>query len=154
MDGPLATAEELSAESVDPFPEFQLWLHRIPFLSPERSALIVERLRRYAVRSDNGKCIEWGGARKSPEYGNYGKLNFRMSGGRHCQEYVHRLSWFLKTGREIPEGYEVSHGCDNPPCFNPECIESELRRVNRQRSGWNTQRKRRQRMAVEEEAAA
>lgn len=152
MDGPLATAGELVVDLADPFPEFERWRHRIPFLSPGKSALIVERLRRYAVRSANGRCIEWGGARKGAEYGNYGKLNFRLH-GRHCQEYVHRLSWYLMTGRDIPEGYEVSHGCDNPPCFNPECIEAELRRKNRQKSAYNTHRKRAE-QAQDERVAA
>jgi len=137
MDGPLATAEELA----DPFPEFRLWRHRIPFLSPGKTALIVERLQRFAVRGANGRCIEWEGARQNC---NYGKLNFRLH-GRHCQEYVHRLSWFLKTGKDIPEGMEVSHACDNPPCFNPECLKNELRRKNRARAAENTNRKKAER---------
>lgn len=86
-----------------------------------------------------------GGARKAEKYGNYGKLNFRLSGGRHCQEYVHRLSWYLKAGKDLPFYMEVAHSCDNPPCFNPEHVEAQRRRDNRAKSGHNTQRKMRER---------
>lgn len=137
LDDPLI----ITLDELEPFPEFRLWTKKIPFLSPERTALIVERLKRHAVRSSNGRgCIEWAGARKAEEYGNYGKLNFRLW-GRHCQEYVHRLSWYLKTGKDIPFYMEVAHSCNNPPCFNPEHVDAERRRFNREKSAINTNAK-------------
>jgi len=33
--------------------------------------------------------------------------------------YVHRVAWELTSG-PIPDGMQVLHACDNPPCFNPE----------------------------------
>jgi len=154
FDAPLMTADELARELADPFPEFGLWTKKIPFLSPERTARIVERLKRHAVRSTNGKgCIEWAAARKAIEYGDYGKLNFRLSGGRHCQEYVHRLSWFLKTGKDLPDWMEVAHSCDNAPCFNPEHVEAQRRLANRRKSAENTNRKRRGCAAASQAAA-
>lgn len=31
---------------------------------------------------------------------------------------AHRVAWFLMNG-EIPDGMQVLHKCDNPPCCNP-----------------------------------
>lgn len=125
------------ADVADEFPEFRLWTRKIPCLSPERTALVVGRLKRWAMRSSNGKgCIEWAGAR---DRDNYGRINFRISGGRHCAERAHRVSVWLKTGKEIPFYMEAAHVvCDNPPCFNPAHVEAQRRRDNRERSAVNT----------------
>lgn len=32
---------------------------------------------------------------------------------------AHRIAWFLLKGY-IPHGWLVCHGCDNPPCINPD----------------------------------
>jgi hypothetical protein len=32
---------------------------------------------------------------------------------------AHRAAWILSNGREIPEGMEIMHTCDNPKCVNP-----------------------------------
>lgn len=134
LDDPLI----VTAADVDPFPEFELWAHKVPFMSPELTARIVVRLKRWAERSANGKgCIEWTGAKRGP---GYGKINYWLW-GRHDQEYVHRLSYFLKTGKEIPFWMEVAHSCDNPPCFNPEHVDAQRRRDNRVKSALNTHAK-------------
>lgn len=60
-------------------------------------------------------CWLWTGAKTR---GNYGELvhvvNRKQTGWR-----AHRLSWVLNKG-EIPDGLQVLHRCDNPPCVNPE----------------------------------
>jgi hypothetical protein len=140
----------LTLDELDPFPEFRLWTKKIPCLSPARTAQVVARLKRWAVRSSNGKgCIEWAGARNRK---NYGRINFRITGGHHCCELVHRVSVWLKTGKDIPYWMEAAHSCDNPPCFNPEHLEAQRRRDNRVKSAVNTNAQKAERAALEARA--
>ena len=46
--------------------------------------------------------------------GGYGRLSFR---GKHT--LAHRVVYQLLRG-PIPEGCDVCHHCDNPPCVNPD----------------------------------
>ena len=66
------------------------------------------KFRKFAVVR-RGECYEWQGARNSNGYGRV------MVDGR--KEYVHRIVYSLEYG-DIPEGLEVLHRCDNPPCIN------------------------------------
>lgn len=63
-------------------------------------------------------CWEWMRTR-IPVRGN-GTNNYGMVTlpGRR-KELAHRVAWKLAYG-EIPEGKQVCHRCDNPPCCNPE----------------------------------
>lgn len=56
-------------------------------------------------------CIEWPNYRDANGYG-------RLGSGR----YAHRVVWQHHHG-PIPEGMEVRHRCDNPPCINIEHLE-------------------------------
>ena len=56
------------------------------------------------------ECWEW---HRGRNIHNYGRVNYR---GRDMG--VHRLSYMLHVG-PIPDGYDVDHGCGNPPCWNP-----------------------------------
>ena len=58
-------------------------------------------------------CIEWTGARNR---GGYGEIR--------CGDKIskaHRVAWELKHG-PVPDGLQVLHRCDNPPC----CTEEHL----------------------------
>lgn len=57
-------------------------------------------------------CWPWTGARNWQDYG-----IFKLAGGTHGQS-AHRYTWEVTNGR-IPDGLQVLHRCDNPPCCNP-----------------------------------
>lgn len=62
------------------------------------------------VPAANG-CIEFQGCRDAKGYGR------TWNAGKHIR--AHRLAWELAHG-PIPDGLQVCHHCDNPPCCNPE----------------------------------
>lgn len=56
------------------------------------------------------ECIVWPYGTNDRGYG-----SVSIDGKR---EYVHRFSYARMVG-PIPEGLDIMHSCDNPPCFNP-----------------------------------
>jgi hypothetical protein len=58
-------------------------------------------------------CWEWQGGRDQDGYGRR-----RISGTTNRRVRVHRYSYEMFWG-EIPDGAQVLHRCDNPPCVNP-----------------------------------
>jgi len=67
---------------------------------------VAERLAAGLVRMPNG-CLEWIGYDMG---GRYGAI---WSNDRYVR--THRLAWELANG-PIPDGLQVLHHCDNPPC--------------------------------------
>jgi hypothetical protein len=65
------------------------------------------------VRKGDG-CWEWQASRNSS---GYGWFRFGPQGSR-TPTGAHRVSYVLTKG-PIPEGMQVLHRCDNPPCVNP-----------------------------------
>lgn len=59
-------------------------------------------------------CWEWTGGRSH----DYGEMRVYEVWGS-TPVYVHRVSYVLHKG-PIPDGQNVCHTCDNPPCCNPE----------------------------------
>ncbi len=60
--------------------------------------------------ADEITCLEWP---KSRDQHGYGRVYRGTEVGK-----VHRLSYELAFG-PIPEGLDICHRCDNPPCFRP-----------------------------------
>ena len=60
-------------------------------------------------------CLEWQGAL---DHHGYGRLSSR-SGRAGNPESAHRVAWEMAHG-PIPDGMNVLHRCDNPPCVNVE----------------------------------
>ncbi|MBK5230232.1 MAG: HNH endonuclease [Thermoleophilia bacterium] len=130
------------------FSAFEAWTHCIPFLSDEQSARIIERLKRHAVAGENG-CILYRGTKNN---GGYGRMSVRRF-GRIAKYLVHRLSWWLAHGEEIPVYMEIAHKCDTPACFNPAHLAKKRRTYNRRDSAVNTNVKRALKVAAAREAA-
>jgi HNH endonuclease len=70
---------------------------------------LAERLAAGLVRTESG-CLEWTGATLK----GYGQIG----DGRQVL-YTHRVAFMLANG-EIPDGMDVLHHCDNPPCCEPD----------------------------------
>lgn len=64
-------------------------------------------------RAGDGECWCWNGTKIS----GYGIVVLWIDKKRKHKR-AHRLSYELNIG-PIPEGMEVCHRCDNPPCVNP-----------------------------------
>lgn len=71
--------------------------------------LTLDVLRACATVTSNG-CWEW---QRTRTRAGYGRVQFQ---GR--TRLVHVVAHLL-AGGSIPDGMEVMHSCDNPPCFNP-----------------------------------
>ena len=93
---------------------YQRWSKHGDLLTSERnrSPNLIDRLDRFEI---NGDCWEWNGSRNS---GNYGHLTHR-----HRRWRAHVASWVVHNG-PVPDGAQVLHTCDNPPCINPDHLRS------------------------------
>jgi hypothetical protein len=60
--------------------------------------------------SESG-CWEWRGTKARGDYGRVWRDGLNR--------YAHRHAWGLVNG-PIPDGMNVLHHCDNPPCVNPQ----------------------------------
>lgn len=81
-------------------------LRRTPGFKPRLIPTPSESLAAGLERKPNG-CLEWTGCTNEAGYG-----RLRSSGQKFK---AHRLAWMLVNGI-IPDGLNVLHHCDNPPC--------------------------------------
>lgn len=89
-----------------------------------------EQVARFWSRVDQGAgCWEWQALRVNG-YGYFNVGNWRLG--------AHRASWEIANG-PIPDGLQVRHDCDNPPCVRPDhlrlgtALENAQDAVERQR---------------------
>ena len=146
-DADLTLTDDDGTNVVD-FAAFKKWRCCIPFLTDEQSERIAERLKRHAVAGENG-CILYDGTKNNNGYGRMTVARF----GAKVKYLVHRMSWWLAHGEEIPIWMEIAHKCDTPACFNPEHLEKKRRLYNRRDSAINTHIKRALKVAAMREAA-
>ena len=59
-------------------------------------------------------CWTWNGGRDKNGYGRF-NVRPRLS----SLDRTHRVSWVIHFGA-IPEGLQICHHCDNPPCVRPD----------------------------------
>lgn len=71
-----------------------------------------ERFWLWAIKADGDACWEWIGWTDGDE--GYGRF---MVDGKRIR--AHQFSWVLHFG-PIPDGLDVLHKCDNPPCTRPD----------------------------------
>lgn len=62
-----------------------------------------------------GNCWEWQARRHRQ---GYGQFTMNRGGERWKTVLAHRVAWELTHGA-IPDGLDVLHHCDNPPCSRP-----------------------------------
>lgn len=88
-------------------------MSKIPYSTPEPeySRLKAEFVLARVKVTERG-CWEWQGYCHPLKH--YGLIGMKDSKNEHC----HRVVYRGKRG-PIPEGWDVCHTCDNPPCVNP-----------------------------------
>lgn len=93
-------------------PENPQYVRGAPLLRSDLTDALIARFWSHVVKADG--CWGWDGC--VHECG-YGRLS---QGPRNARLYLkaHRVSWVLHNG-DLDESL-VLHGCDNPPCTNPE----------------------------------
>ena len=80
-----------------------------------------ERLSHHGWTVTDTGCWEWNSSRNSTNYG--------MVGRNGTGYLAHRLAYETWVG-PIPEGLVIRHKCDNPPCINPDHLETGTRADN------------------------
>ena len=74
-----------------------------------------ERFWEYVDKQEPADCWLWLASCYPNGYGRM-TVGSRADGSRH-EIMTHRFAWELEHG-SIPEGLNVCHDCDNPPCVN------------------------------------
>ena len=79
-------------------------------LQPKQHEPLSDRFWRFVEKTDG--CWLWQGGNDGGD--GYGRIR---RGSKSIGS--HRASWIIHFG-EIPDGFEICHKCDNPPCVRPD----------------------------------
>ncbi len=71
---------------------------------------LADKIKAGVKRGEPDECWEWQKNRIKRGYGQLGHMGKALM--------AHRVAWEVAFG-PIPEGLQVCHSCDNPPCCNP-----------------------------------
>jgi hypothetical protein len=78
---------------------------------------LIERFWAGIDKRDPGECWPWKAAKESDGW--YGRITVRERSRGFLANYrPNRVSWTMAHG-PIPDGMNICHSCDNPPCCNP-----------------------------------
>jgi hypothetical protein len=72
-----------------------------------------ERFEEKLIAEPMSGCLLWTGAQNGQGYDSFGMDN---TGDKHIKP-AHRIAYEMHVG-PIPEGFDVLHHCDTPPCCN------------------------------------
>jgi hypothetical protein len=79
-----------------------------------------ERFWSHVNKKGPDECWEWTATRHRQGYGLF--YDVTPEGDRAGQRYAHIVAYELGVG-PVPDGKEIRHSCDNPPCCNPNHLE-------------------------------
>lgn len=82
----------------------------------------------WAKVDKTGECWTWTAATFTARMG-YGKFQAGTSRATSRVVRAHRFAWELEHG-PIPEGMDLLHACDNPPCVRVDHLRLGTRREN------------------------
>lgn len=91
------------------------------------------RFERKRTPTDAAECWEWEGARTKDGYGIFWDGTKHERSGANRMIGAHRWAYMRYVG-DIPEGHEVCHSCDNPPCVNPSHLYTDTHAANASRA--------------------
>lgn len=60
-------------------------------------------------------CWEWTASCNKAGYGYFSV----KEGDKWVTRLAHRVAWELVNAQPVPDGLQINHHCDNPPCCNP-----------------------------------
>lgn len=90
------------------------WRHRNPLeILMHGNTKTIDQLLWNKAEIDLNGCLIFGGCKN---YKGYGRAYFE---GKEWS--AARLAWYVTHG-DIPDGLQVCHRCDNPPCINPDYL--------------------------------